>query len=205
MIRFWIVQHGDKVVSDPPESDPGLTERGRRRARLTGEYLATEGIAHLYSSPLRRAQETAEIVGVALSLDVRVDDRVRERMNWGDGGVFPALDDFLAEWRRATEDRDYRPPYGDSSRAAGERFAVFLAEVTEIVSDGASVGVVSHGGVTVDLVRTLCGDERVMEANAAAIDRGLPSCGISRLEWDGKGYHLLTLGDTAHLEDHGAA
>ncbi|WP_031519139.1 histidine phosphatase family protein [Streptomyces sp. NRRL F-5123] len=56
--RFlYLVRHGEAV---PDES--GLSDRGRRQARLLGERLAGNPVSAVWHGPLARARETAEIV-----------------------------------------------------------------------------------------------------------------------------------------------
>jgi broad specificity phosphatase PhoE len=45
-----------------------LTERGRGQAEAAGAGLREEGITRIFTSPMRRATETAEAVGAALDL-----------------------------------------------------------------------------------------------------------------------------------------
>ena len=87
MTEFWIVQHAEKERHAADPADPGLTERGWRQARLTAAFLRRAGpFGLLCSSPLRRARQTAAIAA-ELGLPVRVDKRLRERMNWGEGSA----------------------------------------------------------------------------------------------------------------------
>jgi broad specificity phosphatase PhoE len=60
--------------------DVPLSETGREQARaLAGQAAAEEpAIAAIYSSPLVRALETAQIVGAALGLEPRPDPRLME-------------------------------------------------------------------------------------------------------------------------------
>jgi broad specificity phosphatase PhoE len=46
-----------------------LTERGRGQAAAAGAALGDRGVTRLYTSPMRRATETAEAVGEALGLE----------------------------------------------------------------------------------------------------------------------------------------
>lgn len=48
------------------EEGDRLTEGGRQQARAAGAALAGESASGLFSSPLRRARETAEVLGEAL-------------------------------------------------------------------------------------------------------------------------------------------
>lgn len=50
-------------------ADPPLNETGRRQARALAAGLRGEPFAALYTSPLRRARETAEILGAELALE----------------------------------------------------------------------------------------------------------------------------------------
>jgi broad specificity phosphatase PhoE len=103
-------------------------------------------------------------------------------MNW-DGEE--SLGAFLAEWGRATTDRAYVPRWGESSARVGERFNALLEELTHR-HRGELVILVSHGGATVDLLRTLYGDEYVRKAADGIIDQGVPQCHLTHLrETDG--------------------
>src|SRR5205823_5623563 len=63
------------------DSEP-IMARGRWQADRAGQRLAAAGLAALYASPLRRASETAEIIGRVAGLDVVLLDGLRE-MNTG--------------------------------------------------------------------------------------------------------------------------
>lgn len=183
---IYLVQHGDKERSP---GDPGLTELGRRQAAITARWLRETELRALYSSPLRRARETAEPVGAATGLAVRVDSRLRERLNW-DGTQ--AFDAFLAEWDRSTRDRDLVLGNGESSRSAGGRLRLFLVDLVDLAGDGGPVAVVSHGGVTVDLLRNLLGDD---ELPARLMTDGIPPCAITTLD----DLHVVSIAATGHL------
>ncbi len=195
-IDIYIVQHGEKETTD---GDPALSAAGVTQARLTGRYLATRRIDLLYASPLRRARQTAAIIADAVGLAMRVDDRLRERMNWGDSSTSQTREDFLAEWARATRDRDFTPRSGDSSRAAGRRALSLLDEVAQC--GGRTVALVAHGGVTVDLLRNLFPDDvlRTRHPDADIIAHGIPGCAITHLVRRGDTYDLRTLASVAHL------
>jgi broad specificity phosphatase PhoE len=180
---IYLVQHGDK---ERMPGDPGLTELGKGQAAVTARWLQRTGLHALYTSPLRRARETAKPIGHATGLVIQVDSRLRERLNWDGSQTFDA---FLADWDRSAKDRDLVLGNGESSRSAGERLRVFLAGLA-----GASgpVAVVSHGGVTTDLLRTLLGDDGLPPR---LMDEGIPSCAITTLD----DLHIINIADTGHL------
>jgi broad specificity phosphatase PhoE len=102
----YLVQHGDK---EPLPGDPGLTELGRQQATRTGQWLSGRGIAALWTSPMRRARETADCIASVTGLAVQPDARLQERLNW-DGGM--SSDAFLGLWARTMHDRDLVPEAG---------------------------------------------------------------------------------------------
>jgi broad specificity phosphatase PhoE len=174
-----IVQHAEK---DRSPGDPGLTERGRQQATTIATLLARAEWNSLYCSPLWRARETAAAIGEACALDVLIDDRLRERMNWGSARDAQTREAFLADWRRASTDRSWTPPSGESSAVTGARFLNAINEYA--ARAGPRILVVSHGGATVDLLRTMFGDDEVTALAPTAITDGVSSCALTQLAFD---------------------
>jgi broad specificity phosphatase PhoE len=195
-IKVIVVQHAEKSVGG---WDPGLSERGMRQARRTADALLGEGIsATIFSSQLRRARETAGAIATASGRPVAVDDRLSERVVW-DPGATLTLEEFLEEWERSTVDRDYAPAGGDSSRQAARRFRSFLEELASSHDDTETAVVVSHGGVTTDLLRDVLGDEELERRALGLIKNGVPGCAVTILIIDGGTIHVETVASIGHL------
>ena len=129
--------------------DTPLNDTGRAQARELAEQIAAraEPIRSLWSSDLRRAHETAEIVGDRIGLEPRLDPRLREanRGEW-EGHLFVdvkhADPEPFAAWMRAGA--SWRFPGGESLREQQDRV---LAAVTDIHAAGVLPAlVVCHGG-----------------------------------------------------------
>ena len=183
MTVFYLVQHGEKARQP---GDPGLTETGFRHAGRTAALLRGAGLQAVFSSPLRRARQTAEVIASAADLAIAEDVRLRERMNW-DGSQ--PIAEFLTDWAATVGDRSFVPRLGDSSLQAGERFREFLLEH---VDRPGPIAVCTHGGVTVDLLRTLLGDQGVPER---LWHEGIASCAITTLE----DHTVLDIASVSHL------
>jgi broad specificity phosphatase PhoE len=76
-MRALFLRHGESAHNahtgeEPLSEELGdlLTERGREQAIAAGAALRGAGVTRLYSSPMRRAAETAEAVGAALDMAV---------------------------------------------------------------------------------------------------------------------------------------
>ncbi len=197
-IEVLIVQHGDKVRS---AGDPGLTSVGHQQVAKVASWLSENhpGVRSIWASPLRRTRETAAPIAAAFQLGVQTDDRLRERMNWDDDTAV-SLEQFLAEWQRASDDPSYRPATGDSSSAAAERFIAALVDIEERVQDGVVI-VVAHGGVTVDALRGLVGDNEVRATNPNLIENGVPCGAITELRVDDRVVSVVGYPSTEHLDE----
>lgn len=170
-VRVLIVQHGEK---ERLPGDPGLTHAGHDQARRTAAWLSTRWkLDAVWSSPLRRATETAAPIVERCGLDLVIDRRLRERMNWNGPGS-ETMEEFLQDWARSSVDRGYEPRHGDSSVQAADRFLAALDDVAAAHPNGA-VAVVGHGGVTVDVLRTLLGDDRLHATSPRLVDDGVPA------------------------------
>jgi broad specificity phosphatase PhoE len=182
----YLIQHAEKQAAP---GDPGLTVDGVAQAARTARWLDGRDVRWLFSSPQRRAWQTAEVIASALGLTVEPDPRLRERVNWPGTCTFEA---FLSDWRRSVLDRDYVPPGGDSSRQAGERMRAFVVSLSERQG---SVVAVTHGGATADLLRTLLGDDQVPDW---LLSDGVPACAITTLD----ALQVTGIASVAHLGRH---
>jgi 2,3-bisphosphoglycerate-dependent phosphoglycerate mutase len=158
-------------------ADPPLNTTGRQQSTALAETLAEEPIAHIYTSPLRRASETAAIVAGRLGVVVEPVEALREV----DVGSWTGLTrDEIAErfpeayarWLdggRGWED-------GESYDQLGERVLPALEELAGR-HPGEVVLVVTHGGAS-----------RVAQARATGVpyeesrrrERVLANCAVSR-------------------------
>ena len=187
-----IVQHGEKAQHP---GDPGLTERGLEQARCAAEVLAASSPAAIFTSPYRRARETAAPLAHMTGLTVIVDERLRERMNL-DEGVDPER--FAADWSRTTQDRDWTPPGGRSSRRTGQDMLEAINAVARVVHTTVLAG---HGGATVDLLRALLGDPELERRASGIITRSVPAGAITRLVLQHGSCVIDTIADTSHLPE----
>jgi len=80
---IWLVRHGDCYEGMAEGSDPPLSELGRTQAARLAERVKRVGATAIYSSPLRRAVETARTI----TDDVHEDRRLVEiELELGDDG-----------------------------------------------------------------------------------------------------------------------
>ena len=145
--RLLLIRHGETAANVAGRmqgrGDDPLTERGQQQVRAIAERLKREGhpITALYTSPLGRAQLTADAIGEALGLTPRLRDGLQE-INLGSlEGASPAE---LAAVIKAGPDSRY--PDGESLREFVERTVGALAGLVA-AHPGETIAVVTHGGV----------------------------------------------------------
>ena len=127
-------------------ADPPLNETGRAQAAELAAALANEPLAAVYSSPLRRAFETAQIVGAPHGLEPVPVDALREV----DVGSWQGLTRAEIEERFPEQFArwlDYEQGWddGESYDEMGQRVLAALLELAA-THEGERILAVSHGG-----------------------------------------------------------
>ena len=137
LIRHALPVRVDEGAVDGP-ADPELSELGRGQALALAEWLADEKVDAVYSSPMRRALETAAPLGARIGLEVVVEDGVAEFDR--DAPSYIPIEELKAagdpRWNQLPEQPDH---FRDLVVDAVERIVA--------AHPGQRVAVVCHGGV----------------------------------------------------------
>jgi probable phosphoglycerate mutase len=196
-----LLRHGQTALSAERRfagrGDIPLTDLGFEQAAAAATTLAQRGdIDLVLTSPLRRAQQTAQAVADAVGVPLSVDEDLAEADfgSW-EGMTFSEVmarwPDEIAAWMA---DPDTAPPGGESFAAVAVRVDAALDRLLA-AHLGKTVVVVSH----VTPIKTIiC---RALLAPAAALFRiHLDVAALSEAAWFADGPALLrSLNDTAHL------
>jgi broad specificity phosphatase PhoE len=170
--RLILIRHGETDWNVEGryqgQADPPLNQRGLAQAHQLAQKLRGVGLDVLYSSPLRRALQTAQILAEALDVPLHTEPRLMEihQGEWQTllyteiAARYPELFD---RWQ--TEPWTVTLPGGENIAQVQERV---YAAVDEILSrhEGQCIGMVAHRlpitllkiryqGLDPDVVRTL--------------------------------------------------
>lgn len=177
-----LVRHTEPSRSAADRSDPGLSEVGREQARTVAGQLGAGGAladAVLYSSPMRRARETAAAIAAVADLPVALDEALVE---FDHGADYQHFEDGAEVWERYFA--------GDLS-PWGTTLPIFAARVQGAMNrlaerhPGNHVVAVCHGGVINTWAAQVLGrPERVR-----VLEPGYGS--VSRFRNDGAGRWFL--------------
>lgn len=196
--RLYLVRHaqseGNRGDYEGPEGDPPLSEVGREQARRLAHRLARQRIDALYSSPMRRALETAQAVGETTGLSVHTVEELRE-VDLGEAQR--QFDAFPEEEALALRERIARRPTWDSfpgsegSVAARRRVVAAIDRIIEECS-GKRAAVVAHGAVIQTYVSHILGLERDFVFYPF-------NAGITSIRAQGERRVIWRVNDVAHL------
>jgi broad specificity phosphatase PhoE len=127
-------------------ADPGLSEEGRAQAEALSDRVADTRVDAIYSSDLRRAVETAEIVADRLGLPVDKDPGLRE-IDVGEwsGLTWPEIERLYPEGVVRHRERGHGWEQGESYEEMAERALAALRRIARR-HDGGRVLVIAHGG-----------------------------------------------------------
>lgn len=164
----FFIRHGENPANLTREFsyrrvDYPLTERGVRQAEQTAAYFAAGGadrrVDAIFSSPLKRALQTAEIIARATGHTVEVVEAFRE-INCGDLEGQPPTpeawalhDDILARWEAGQHDIAF--PGGEDYHTLLARARAGLEQVTRGREDQ-NIVIVTHGGIVTATLKSLC-------------------------------------------------
>jgi len=140
----WNQQHRIQGQLDPP-----LSDEGRQQAALLGARLGGRRFAGFYASDLKRAFETAEVIGASLGLAPEPNQSLREIFlgAWEGLRTEEIADRFPEAWACWVEEPDWDcVPEGEGAAAFDARVGSALEEMLTRHPHG-DVLVVTHGGV----------------------------------------------------------
>jgi len=170
--RILLARHGEtdwnKVGRWQGHADQPLNETGRAQAAELAQRLVGGSIDAIYASDLRRASETARIVGDVLGLPVVEDAALREIDVGSWSGLTRAevsdrFPDGFARWQAGEIGHD-----GETREQLAARVVPAVERIAH-VHPGATVLVVTHGGVVRTLRRHAAGDPGAVLENAGTV------------------------------------
>ena len=146
--QLWLIRHGETEWSlsgaHTSRTDIPLTENGREKAKVLGEYLKDFPFSVVFTSPMGRAKETCRIAG--LIENAQVEEGLRE---W-DYGIFEGkstpeirkTDPNFSIWESKIVD-------GESLEQVGDRADRVIADALEAAGKvgGGNVALFAHGHI----------------------------------------------------------
>jgi broad specificity phosphatase PhoE len=109
-----------------------LSELGEQMAQAAAQVLAGRDLTYLVSSPLERAQQTAQAIAAATGLPVAIDDRLIESGNYFEGRRVGVGDGALGDPRNWWVLRNpLRPSWGEPYLDVARRMHAALLDARD--------------------------------------------------------------------------
>jgi broad specificity phosphatase PhoE len=204
-MKLYFIRHGEnranveRVMSYKIVDYP-LTSRGVEQASYLADWLSNRKIVRVYSSPLKRAYETAEIVTKRLDLsEISVLEELRELNvglldGKGDAASWEIHDNIIRRWFDNEPDLMFEE--GENHHGLRERLK---QAVTRILAENShldaeqGVAVVAHGGLYTFGLPSLC------EIRPDWWRRGMGNTAVTVFEVNGEQLSCTHWGLSEHL------
>ena len=187
MTRIYMIRHGKAAAGWDGDADPGLNELGRAQAEAVAkkvQALVTTPVP-IYSSPLKRCQETAAPLAAAWGVTPQIEAGV--------GEIPPPLEDLTArtDWLRRVMAGTWEGLYSDAvSVESGVDFRGWNRNVASTLNalEGEAIVIFSH---FIALNAAYCAATGAADVVSFAPE----NCSLSIFETDGTTLTLIEQGE----------
>lgn len=152
MLELILIRHGETDSNTKQTylgwTDKELNEKGLLQVQHLRDRLKETKINGIYSSPLKRTMQTAEIINENFNLDIICSEGLKERNFgiWDDLTYKELTERYPAEYNEWVNDWiKYRIKDGESAIEAYNRSAAFIDELLTSHTEGVFV-IVTHLG-----------------------------------------------------------
>jgi broad specificity phosphatase PhoE len=203
--EFFLIRHGQSTANASGvwqgQMEFPLSEEGRLQARLAGKALAGQAFDAIYSSPLGRAFETAEIIAreARFTGPVVPIAGLKERHGGSlEGTTYAEREarnpEFTKKLLGLPEEERWTLVGAETDEEVLARFEEAISDLRARHEASARIVVVSHGGVMRAFLRDRFGPGVLPGTERAA------NASITRIAWGARGEpRLLEIASTRHL------
>jgi ribonuclease H / adenosylcobalamin/alpha-ribazole phosphatase len=196
-MKLILIRHGETAVNlagkvHRRQDDASLSPLGLAQAQAIAGLCLEQGVEEVFTSPERRARETADVIARHLRLAPVVLSDLAER-NWGIWAG-RSWDVRLQQLNKLTLEERYNfiPPGGESWKRMDVRLERALERVVNSAAQTAAV--VTHGGALRALVPIIEGLPKGLSLQSD-FDNG----SISTVEYRDGLYRMISRNVTSHL------
>lgn len=196
MVKIFLLRHGetesnrDNIVSGVLDSK--LTYLGKIQAKKLAKLLEKEDIDIIYSSPLKRALETAQEIAKKHKLKVIINNQLRE-INLGEfeGKSWDYVYKKIPKWREIRH--KYRPKEGETQEELNIRASSFLENIKR-KHKTKTIVIVAHGSINKAILGNLLDVD--IKSRSSIIQSN--AC-VNFIEINNKGIRVCKINNTDHL------
>jgi len=200
--EIFLIRHGETIWNTKKliqgQLDSPLTDSGIHQSNLLSQRMKKINPDIIYTSDLKRAVDTANIINQHIEKDIVEISGIRER-HWGvfQGANWPKIKKFFPTQYKyyRNDSKNYMIPNGESYNQVTKRTMDSIVDIIENHKNQKIV-IVTHGGIISPLIRALLcipyeTHRKFMISNTS----------ITKLVYNDFGFSIAYLGDIAHLEE----
>lgn len=178
-------------------TDGNITQKGHLQSKCVAQRLKDFGIEVIYSSPLKRAIQTAQYISQEINVPITISEAIKE-INGGDwDGI--TWDELKKRWPEDFEVWSNKPhlhcmPNGESMM---EFFSRIVNEIEFIIkkNNGKNICIVTHGIA----IRALLNYFRNVGLEVEPEVKWIGNASISVIDYEDKKFSIVMESDYSHL------
>jgi len=191
MKKLYLFRHGEtdwnKEGRCQSSIDTELNEKGLQQAKDNAELLKDFGIEYIYSSPLKRAYKTAQILAEMINVTIETTDELKELRGGDSEGKLKqevldliSADNYEKLFNTRNDGMNLRFPNGESKEEARNRIFNTVIKICNN-SKYNTIGIASHSAILREFIRTTNFED----------DSSLKNCECIEAEFDGENIKIV--------------
>ncbi len=197
VLKIYLIRHGEtdfnkqgKELGQPNET--ALNDLGFKQSEKLAQELKEIKFAKLFSSDLKRALQTAEILSNTIGIPIIKDQRLRE---YDSGEADPSSEKWIEEYKRllnlGMSKYEIRPFGGENIWDLVKRVKSFLEDLEK---EKGTIAIITHSGVNSILINL---SQRREKDNFLSIKQD--NVCINILEFSKGKWEIKTINDSNHI------
>ena len=198
-LKIYLIRHGETEFNKQgkewgqPNEMP-LNDWGFEQCKKLAQKLSKIKFDKLFSSDIKRAMQTAEVVSKTIGLPINEDKRLGE---YNPGEVDPSSEKWIEEYKKLLNSGmskyDIRPFGGENIWDLIKRVKSFLEDIQK---EEGTIIVIAHSGVNAAFMNLSRGREK----NDFVSIKQDSTC-INVLEYEDGKWNILAVNDSSHISD----
>lgn len=170
-----------------------LSEQGKQQAKCLASICKAQQIEKLFSSPEKRALETAQLINEKLNVATSILPDLTER-RWGKWSGRPWADIHQKLSAMTIEQRyTFIPPDGESWQQMEKRLSNVLSNL--VLQSLNRLAVITHGGMLSGLIHAI---QPLSKEQTVALK--FDNASITTVSYQEKCFKVLSINETSHLQ-----
>lgn len=193
MTTLYITRHGQTLWNIEERwqgwLDSPLSSKGIEEAKKLGAYIKNLDIDIIYSSPLKRASDTSDLINTTKNIKVILDDRLKEiGLGEWEGKTLEEIKlyDFEHYKNYTTKSSAYNKEGGESFFQVENRVAEFLNDILKN-SGQENILIVTHGIIAMVILNYIS----KKHIDSLRDIQSIKNCSLSIVEYENNSYEII--------------